>query len=164
MAALHFDQGKQAQALDEYIQLVLDYPTRTTLLWKLGLRQAKAGRFEQSLSTIERVIPLMGPNATDEIALLGYLHGRLGQRDRALVTLAKLDRMEKAGDYVSPLIRSWPHIGLGDFDAALVWMERAVNEKEPWLVYADGFAPFDPIRSNPRFDQLIRLAVPRVDF
>jgi hypothetical protein len=44
------------------------------------------------------------------------------------------------------------YVGLGNRDAALRWLTRAAQEKDPWLYAMSINAPiFDTIRDDPRF-------------
>jgi hypothetical protein len=44
------------------------------------------------------------------------------------------------------------YTGLGNRDAALAWLTRAAQEKDPWLYAMSINAPiFDAIRDDPRF-------------
>ena len=46
------------------------------------------------------------------------------------------------------------YTGLGDRDAALTWLTRAAQQKDPWLYAMSINAPiFDAIRDDPRFAQ-----------
>jgi TolB-like protein/DNA-binding SARP family transcriptional activator/Tfp pilus assembly protein PilF len=156
MAQLRFSQGDRAGALREYARIVEDYPTRTTPLWHMALRQGTAGLFDEAIVTLRRVMGLMGDNIADETALLGYLHGRAQRPDSARAALRRLDRLEARGVYVSPLIRSWPYIGMGERDSAYQWLERAVREREPWLAYEQVLPAFDPLRGDRRYVALLR--------
>jgi tetratricopeptide (TPR) repeat protein len=155
MAQLRFSEGDRAGALRDYARLVEDYPTRTTPLWYMANRQGTAGLYDQAIVTLRRVMGLMGDNIADETALLGYCHGRAHRPDSARAALRRLDELEKRGVYVSPLIRSWPYIGLGDRDSAYFWLTRAVQEQEPWLVYERVLPAFDPLRRDGRYVALL---------
>jgi hypothetical protein len=122
----------------------------------MALRQATAGLYDQAIVTLRQVMALMGDNIADETALLGYLHGRAQRPDSARAALRRLDQLEGRGVYVSPLIRSWPYIGLGQRDSAYWWLTRAVQEQEPWLAYERVLPAFDPLRSDSRYAALLR--------
>ena len=156
MAQLRFYQGDRAGGLRDYARLVEDYPTRTTPLWHMALRQGTAGLYDDGIVTLRRVMGLMGDNIADETALVGYLHGRARRLDSARAALMRLDELQDRGVYISPLIRSWPHIGLGERDSAYHWLTRAVREREPWLVYERVLPAFDPLRRDPRYVALLR--------
>lgn len=49
------------------------------------------------------------------------------------------------------------HLGLGDRDAALRWLDRAAEWREPFFASESMAAPlFDPLRGSPRFAALLR--------
>ena len=44
------------------------------------------------------------------------------------------------------------YVGLGEYDTALTWLERAARENDAWLYAMSINAPiFDPLRADPRF-------------
>jgi Tfp pilus assembly protein FimV len=47
------------------------------------------------------------------------------------------------------------YASLGDKDAALRWLERAVEQRDVWL-YLKADPAYDNIRSDPRFQSLVR--------
>ncbi len=58
-----------------------------------------------------------------------------------------------AGDLV---IEAPGDLGLGNFEEAFVWMERAVNERDPMMVPIKSYEFFEPIRNTTRFSALLR--------
>ena len=52
------------------------------------------------------------------------------------------------------------YLGLGDKEQALRWLERAYDEQDPWLFWLKTWPPLDPLRSEARFQALLR----RVNF
>jgi hypothetical protein len=49
------------------------------------------------------------------------------------------------------------YAGLGERDASLAWLGRAVQQKDPWLYAMSINAPlFDVIRGDPRFAEAAR--------
>jgi hypothetical protein len=39
---------------------------------------------------------------------------------------------------------------------AFAWLERGYRERDPQMIALKAFPPFDPLRSDPRFDDLLR--------
>ncbi len=81
---------------------------------------------------------------------LGHTYALLGRRDEALGVLAEMDRRAE-GSYVSGYNRSLVHLGLGDRETALLWLERAADERTYTMSYMAVSAILDPLRSDPRF-------------
>ena len=48
------------------------------------------------------------------------------------------------------------YIGLDEKDEAFVWLEKAYEERVSQLVYIQIDPVFDPLRSDPRFQDLVR--------
>jgi serine/threonine-protein kinase len=42
-------------------------------------------------------------------------------------------------------------LGLGQWDAALDWIQRSIDERRGWFVYSRVNPIFDPLREHPRF-------------
>ncbi len=45
---------------------------------------------------------------------------------------------------------------IGETEEAMTWFERAYEERDPGLVQAKTNQDLDPLRSNPRFQDLLR--------
>jgi tetratricopeptide (TPR) repeat protein len=63
-------------------------------------------------------------------------------------------RFQKVVTYVSPVYFAILHIHLGEFDEAFEWLQRAKDERAPWLLNLRADPAFAPIRSDPRFEPL----------
>ena len=46
-------------------------------------------------------------------------------------------------------------LGLGNVDQALTWLEKACSERALQMIALKVAPLYDPLRSDPRFDQLI---------
>jgi hypothetical protein len=60
------------------------------------------------------------------------------------------------GVYVSPVYFVFLSIHLGDKEAAFKYLNRAVDENAPWLGVMRADPEFDSLRSDARFDELVR--------
>jgi len=57
--------------------------------------------------------------------------------------------------YVSPLDIAFVYIGLGEKDRAFEWLEKARVERVAWLTYLRDDPIYDPLRSDPRFQEIV---------
>ena len=47
-------------------------------------------------------------------------------------------------------------VGLGDHDRAISWLQQAVEERDGQLTYLNTLLVYDPLRSDPRFQALLK--------
>lgn len=88
-------------------------------------------------------------------SLLAYLYGRSGDPVRARQALAKLEEMNRHQP-VDAAVVSWAYIGLGDKDHAMSWLEKAYAQHSFSMVTLKVDPRYDILRSDPRFQDLIR--------
>jgi hypothetical protein len=95
------------------------------------------------------------PGLLDCAAFLGYAHARAGNTREALKQLDTLRDLAKSR-YVPAFLFANVHLGLGELDTALGFMEQEY-EARGWYLLLIGQSPlYDPLRSHPRFDALMR--------
>jgi hypothetical protein len=58
--------------------------------------------------------------------------------------------------YVSPFLFALSYITLGDHDQAFASLERAYRERDVWMTWIKVDFHMDPLRSDPRFQDLVR--------
>jgi tetratricopeptide (TPR) repeat protein len=93
------------------------------------------------------------PEARDP-SLCGWVYGRAGQRQRVLTQLRALTSASRQR-WVDPFQVAILYVGLGDSDQALEWLRRAVREHAQSLAFLKVEPMLDPLRSDPRFQQLL---------
>lgn len=119
----------------------------------LGAALADTEALDESLAALLRACEYSGHSPL-AVGNLGYLHARAGRRDEALAVLATLQQTARGG-YVSPWLFGLVHGGLGDWDVALEWMDRAIEARDPLIVPIKSYPCLDPIRHDPRFRTLL---------
>jgi TolB-like protein/Flp pilus assembly protein TadD len=86
---------------------------------------------------------------------LGYMYAVTGRRGDAERILAGLNERSHH-EYVTAYSRAFIYLGLGDKEQALTWLEQAYEERD-WGLRDIKVDPFlDPLRSEPRFKNLLR--------
>jgi TolB-like protein/Tfp pilus assembly protein PilF len=120
----------------------------------LGHVYAAKGMYREALAEYEKYATLSGgsPGST---AFVGYAHARLGQRSQASRVLDQLGAASKQR-YVPALSFAMVYLGLGDKEQAFLWLEKAYDERTNSLAYLNVQATWDPLRSDPRFADLVR--------
>ncbi|HEY9433080.1 MAG TPA: protein kinase [Blastocatellia bacterium] len=120
----------------------------------LGLCYSMQGRSEDALAEFQKGRAI-APNNPDFISLLGMACGLAGKRDEARRYQEQLNGLAKRA-YVSPFSQAAILAGLGDMDTAFMWMEKCFEDRSPVLGGLKTNPIFDPLRSDVRFDLLMR--------
>ncbi len=59
-------------------------------------------------------------------------------------------------EFVSSVAIACVHLGLGNKDQALGWLEQACQERNQRLIGLKTHWRYDPLRAEPRFQELLR--------
>jgi len=119
----------------------------------LGLVLTQQGRYDEAVAAFREAIGGASESAYARGALARTL-AMGGRTEEARALLAELET-ERRTKYVSPVALATANIALGDADEAFRWIERARAERRGWLAYLRVEPIFDPIRSDPRFPDLL---------
>ncbi len=121
---------------------------------------AAKGRYQEALPLMARAVEINPANAF-AVGQLGSIRGRLGQRPEALHVLDQLTRAANER-YVPALAYAVVHVGLGNTDLALDWLDKAYEERSNRLAYLGLEPVWEPLRSDARFNDLLRrIGLPR---
>jgi len=93
--------------------------------------------------------------------LLVHAYAASGRRREAILEFRKMEEYA-ARNYVPPEFLALASVGLGDNEAALRWLEKAYDEHSYRIMGFVRWPEFDPLRSDPRFQDLLkRLGLPQ---
>jgi TolB-like protein/Flp pilus assembly protein TadD len=120
----------------------------------LGGLLAGKGMYSEALTAIQQAVAL-SHGAPMTLANLGHLRARLGQEAEARRILKQLSEASKQR-YTPALAFATVHLGLGESDQALSWLDRAFEERFNRLAYLRREAIWDPLRQDPRFQKLLQ--------
>lgn len=120
----------------------------------LGLAYVQEGRFDEAITELRHALELSRRGAMI-LGGLGYACARHGARDKALALLDELHH-SATDKYIAPFYPAMIHLGLGETDQALEWLEKSFTERFCWLVWLGTEPMYDGIRHDPRFIDLLR--------
>jgi adenylate cyclase len=87
--------------------------------------------------------------------LLGYAYAISGNRSKAEQILRELEQMAKR-QYVSSTAFADIHLGLGEKEKALDWLEKSYEDQESACWYLKVDPIYDRVRNEPRFQALVQ--------
>ena len=120
----------------------------------LGLAYLQKSMFAEALRELRQAATLLDDRSIT-LAVLGYASALAGERAVAYQILDQLRDRARQQD-ISSLHTAYVHVGLGNVDQAFEWLDRAYLERAGLLVFLKVEPIFDPLRSDPRFVDLLR--------
>jgi pentatricopeptide repeat protein len=145
----HFDEAIR----EENSELAL-HPDSVGTLTGLGFALIANNKPADAIPVLEKAVSLSsGSPASTGILIRAYAHA--GRRSDALRLLEDLKRRRRAG-YIPAGAFVNAYLGLGDNEQTFYWLEQAYKEKSNILQFLKSHPYFDPIRSDPRFADLVR--------
>ncbi len=146
--------GRTDEAMAQFRKTQAMDPNFRETYHRLGDGYCRMGKYAEAVAELERADALARGNART-ISLLGYAYGLWGKRVEAVKRLDELKRLSKQ-NYVTPFETAVIYTGLGEKDQAFDWLQRACDEREPFLVYLKVEPIWDSYRADPRFADLLR--------
>ena len=146
--------GREYDAsIDEAQQVVRLHPDFPLAQYWLGSAYREKRMYPQAIETFQHARQLSGDNPAMLMAY-GHTQALAGNVAEARAALRKLEQL--AGTrFVPNLYPAAIHVGLGENDEAFRLLDLAYQERIDRLVYLNVDPMADPIRSDPRFAQLM---------
>jgi TolB-like protein/Tfp pilus assembly protein PilF len=112
------------------------------------------GRQSEGLERLERAAKL-DPDSLGNQAALGWAVAQAGQGAKAREIVQRLQEAT-THRYVSPMLVAQVAAGLNDRDLAFAQLQKAFDLREPTLPDIGFDFSYDPIRADPRFQELMK--------
>jgi serine/threonine protein kinase/tetratricopeptide (TPR) repeat protein len=144
-----YDEG--IEQLRRTIELDPNYPVT---YWILGLVLRKTGCYELAITEGEKGVRLSGGSPLMRAAL-AHTFAAAGRATEALQTLDDLTELA-THRYVAPYFFAGIHVGLGEHDRAIEYLEKSYEEHCHWLIYLHMDPGMDGLRHDLRFQNLLQ--------
>jgi len=150
-----FFNVRQYDSAIEYFQNLTEMnPKFWVPYFVMAVSFTKKGEFKKAFAVFEKALAFSGRNH-EILGLLGWAKGLAGKRAEAGKILNELTELSKKR-YVTPASFALIHLGLGDADQALDWIEKGVAERAGDAVGLKANPVWDDLRSEPRFVELVK--------
>ena len=140
-------------AIEEAQQVVKLHPGDLSAQFWLGSAYREKKMYPQAIETFQHARQASGDNPAMLMAY-GHTQALAGNAAEARAAIQKLQQLA-ATRFVPNLYPAAIHVGLGEKDEAFRLLNRAFEEKIDRLVYLNVDPMADPLRSDPRFAQLM---------
>ena len=154
MGLAFYSAGQYDQAIEQYrktLELRSDFFYAHYLL---AHAYSSKGMHEEAIAEAREAVAL-SENAPLPKAFLGYTYAVTGRRSEALKILDEMNELLKQR-YVPATGRALIYAAFGERDAAFAWLEEAYQEPTPTLAWLRVHPTYDSLRSDPRFQDLVR--------
>jgi serine/threonine-protein kinase len=118
-----------------------------------GLTYEQKGNFSGAIHELETAVELSS-RLPLFLSGLGHCLAVAGRTEDARKIMAEIQNPAKQ-KYISPYGMGVVHLGLGETEEALRWLERACDERATWMIFLNVHPYFDQLRSDPRFQNMI---------
>jgi eukaryotic-like serine/threonine-protein kinase len=150
---LYYDRRYEeaAKALKDAIAAYPKAPTPH--FWLARVYQAE-GKFDEAAAEFKTA----GPGVSQwppALSGLGHLYGIQGKRSEALGVIADLKGMAEKG-FVTTYAPTLVYLGLGEKEQTLAGLHRSLEERSNWMVWLLKDPRWDPMRSDPGFQEIVR--------
>ena len=149
-----FNAHRYDEAIREFRDVLAVRPDDRLPLWPLGWALIGNHQAEKAIPELEEAVSVTN-RSPGVISALIWAYAHAGRRADALRLLGELKKRQQTG-YVPAGAFVHAYLGLGDNDEAFAWFERAYREQSNILIYIKVFPLYDPLRGDPRFQDLVR--------
>ena len=139
-----------------YGQRAQQHQGNTFVPYYTGILAAAQHDYDKAIADLEQSVSFVKNGGG--LATLAYVYAQAGNETKAREILTELETGPRQM-IVSYRIAA-VYLALGERDTAIKWLQRAYEERGSWLMYVKVDPIMDPLRSDPRFQELLR----RMDF
>jgi DNA-binding winged helix-turn-helix (wHTH) protein/TolB-like protein/Tfp pilus assembly protein PilF len=149
---IYYLAGKNDEAIEQCKKILDLDPNSFPARRYLGLAYEAKGMYPEAIHEFQTGVKLSGSPLM--LALLGHAYAASGKRTEAQQVLKDLEQLQSQR-YVSPYTVAAIYAGLNDQEQAFNWLEKAVAERDIWLMNLKVDPLFAKLRTNRKFTDLL---------
>jgi tetratricopeptide (TPR) repeat protein len=159
-AGSHYLARQYDTAIDLSLRILeLDSKFAPPSHWVLGLSYVQKRIYEQAADEMEAAVQI-SEGSPFYVGALGHVYAVAGRKEDALKVVSELEDLSTRR-HVSPFWAGMIYSALCQKNEAFQCLERALEERAPWIAYLKVFPWFDDLRSDARFYKMLqRMNIP----
>jgi TolB-like protein/Flp pilus assembly protein TadD len=121
--------------------------------FQLGRAYVQLQMYTEAIAAFERAFQFSRDQQVR--AALAHAYALAGRTLEARIILEEM-KNDPSDRYVASPMIARIYLGLGEFELAIDWLEKGLEERSYWMVFLKIDPVYDLIRSHPRFGQLLK--------
>jgi tetratricopeptide (TPR) repeat protein len=154
LGTVYLYDNQNDEAIELYQRALEIDPDNSFPVGNLGLAYVRKGQVEKGLALLEKAQELENANPSSKNDL-AYAYGKAGRMEDVRKVLGELLEMRQQSRRAAPAIAG-VYVTMGEYDKAFEWLEKAASEHSAYLGSVKHDFIFDPIRSDPRYSELMK--------
>ena len=153
LGTVYFMKGDLGSAMASAKRLVELDPNYSLARAVSGAVYLKQSRYKEAIAEFQKNIA--ADRSAYSLSDLGHSYAIGGMGDEASAVLKELEEKYKRGESLGQYLAA-VYAGFGDRDQAFAWLEKDFQARSGSLQFVTVKASFDPLRSDPRYADLLR--------
>ena len=157
LCSTYIFSGRYDEAIELALKSIEKYPDNVaTFYWYLGRSYCEQGKYKEAIDAFTKFkehIPISASAQAE--TWLGYAYGISGEKEKAEQIINTLKNQKKEVIIPSVFIAT-VYSGMGETDKAIEILEKAIVEKESFLLFIKGDPAYKNLRADPRFKELVK--------
>ncbi|HEX8889425.1 MAG TPA: winged helix-turn-helix domain-containing protein [Pyrinomonadaceae bacterium] len=120
----------------------------------LGMAYEQRSEFDKAIAEFQKAGQICKLSIIQ--GFIGHAYALAGRRDKAVQILEELSELSKRS-YVPPYVIALIYTALSEKSEAFEWLDKAYAAQNEWLNWIKVAPEVDSLRSDPRFQKLIKL-------
>jgi TolB-like protein/DNA-binding winged helix-turn-helix (wHTH) protein/Tfp pilus assembly protein PilF len=147
------EEQKCEEAAEQFRKIIDINPDFVQARYYLAQTYERMGKYPDAIAEVQSMKDW--ENVPFTIGQLGHIYALQGRRPQALEMVEKLHRLSER-QYTDATYLARIYAGLGEKDLAFNWLQKAAEQHSPALLAIGTDYAYDPLRSDPRFQELAR--------
>jgi eukaryotic-like serine/threonine-protein kinase len=148
--------ARQNERAEEYFHKALELdPNFPSAYWKLGKLYLQKSMYDKAIAEFRKLLTSQGQDPHSPSALIAQAYALAGKTDEAIVVINQVKAEYETG-YLASVEIALAYALLQKKEEAFIYLEKSYEEQNSSLMWVNVDPLFDPLRDDPRFQDLLK--------